>query len=423
MKLFIKFFNFPTLLIGCVFLYITLFKFTLIKHSLISFFFTLLNIIFSPRKAGEIWNSALIEYWAAGLTYILLGIALLLIILLNEKLSSTLSGYFQRWSSLIGFYGVVIFVLISLLAPVLSPVNPYAQGDLATTRLVNPFTPGTMTVRIPPPPAGLEEKSWIEKKRRTANNYLLNRITRFTRSAHDTIPSGQNIPEEEYQTSSIIFLLGTDSLARDILSRIIYGTRISVGIGFAATLIAMSLGTFIGLLAGFFYGITDKILMRIVDLFIAIPAIFLVITLVAFLGRSITVLIFILAAAGWMTTARLVRAEVLKLREREFVLAAKLLGASWFGIFRSHLLPNVLPVILTGAVLQLGNVILAEAALSFLGLGTQPPIPSWGNIIGEATPYLRTAWWIAIFPGLALSMFVISAHLIIEGAQEKIQSV
>lgn len=411
-----KYINFLFLIIGFLFIYITFYKYTLIKQCLISFFFTVINSAVSPHKTGEFWNWALIEYWVAGFTYLFLAIAIIIIVMKIENLKKLISKYFQRRSSVLGFYGVVSFVLISLLAPALTPADPYAQGDLATTRLLRPFTHGTLLIRIPDAPPGLEEKNRIEKIRRTANNYLLNRITRFTRSDGYTATN-------EYQTSSIIFILGTDPLGRDIFSRIIYGTRISVGIGFAATIAAMSMGTLIGLLSGFFYGFVDKILMRIVDLFIAIPSLFLVITLVAFLGRSITVLIFILAAAGWMGTARLVRAEVLKLREREFVLAAKLLGVSWFGIIRSHLLPNVLPVILTGAVLQLGNVILAEAALSFLGLGTQPPIPSWGNIIGEATPYLRIAWWIAIFPGLALSLFVISAHLIVEGAQEKIQSI
>ncbi len=417
MKVFVKkYFNFLLLIFGLVVLYSTLFKYTLIKQSLISLFFTIISIAISPHKAGEFWNRALMEYWVAGLTYLFLVIALLVIIVKIENLKILISKVFTQRNSVSGFYGVVSFVLISLLAPVLAPADPYAQGDLATTRLLQPFTQGTMMIRIPDAPPGLEEKNRIEKIRRTANNYLLNRITRFTRSDEYTAAN-------EYHTSSIIFILGTDSLGRDVFSRIIYGTRISVGIGFAATIAAMSFGTFIGLLSGFFFGFVDKILMRFVDLFIAIPSLFLVITLVAFLGRSITVLIIILAAAGWMGTARLVRAEVLKLREREFVLSAKLLGVSWFGIIRSHLIPNVLPVILTGAILQLGNVILAEAALSFLGLGTQPPIPSWGNIIGEATPYLRIAWWIAIFPGLALSLFVISAHLIVEGAQEKIQSI
>ncbi len=417
MKVFLKkYYNSLLFIFGLIFLYITLFKFSLTKQTLLSLCFTVINTVIAPHKAREIWNWALIEYWIAGLIYVFLIIAIIFIILKIENFKTLISKFFPQRSTLLGFYGVVTFGLIALLAPLLAPADPYAQGDLATTRLLQPFTHGTMLIRIPDPPPGLEGKNRIEQIRRSANNYLLNRITRFTRS--DQFTAGN-----EYRTTSIIFILGTDSLGRDILSRIIYGTRISVGIGFAATLVAMSFGTLIGLISGFFYGFVDKVLMRIVDLFIAIPSLFLVITLVAFLGRSITVLIIILAVAGWMGTARLVRAEVLKLREREFVLSAQLLGVPWYGIIRSHLLPNVLPVILTGAVLQLGNVILAEAALSFLGLGTQPPIPSWGNIIGEATPYLRIAWWIAIFPGIALSMFVISAHLIVEGAQEKIQSI
>jgi peptide/nickel transport system permease protein len=142
------------------------------------------------------------------------------------------------------------------------------------------------------------------------------------------------------------------------------------------------------------------------------PTLFLIIALVAFFGNSTPLLVTVLAATGWMGTARLVRGEVLLLREREFIHAARLLGRSNVQIIRAHMVPNVMPVIVAASVLQLGNVILAEAALSFIGIGIQPPIPSLGNMIGESMAYIGSAWWIGIFPGVALSGLVVAVNLL-----------
>ena len=158
--------------------------------------------------------------------------------------------------------------------------------------------------------------------------------------------------------------------------------------------------------------------MRSIDVLLSFPSLVLIIALFALLGGSIEILILALALTGWMGVARLVRGEVLKLREQEFILAARLLGVSAMGIIRNHLLPNILPTIVTASVLQLVNSIMGEAALSFLGMGIQPPTPSWGNMIGESIIYLRSAWWIGVFPGIALSLFAVSAQLVAEGIQE-----
>jgi len=159
--------------------------------------------------------------------------------------------------------------------------------------------------------------------------------------------------------------------------------------------------------------------MLLADLFLSIPSLFLVIALVAFLGNSTLLLVFVLAATGWMSTARMLRGEVLMLREREFIAAARLLGRSSFQIVRDHMIPNALPIIAAASVMQLGSVILAEAALSFLGLGIQPPTPSLGNMIGESFNHIGTAWWVGVFPGIALSATVISVNLFAEFLQRK----
>jgi peptide/nickel transport system permease protein len=242
-----------------------------------------------------------------------------------------------------------------------------------------------------------------------ANDVLLNREERFTRWGASATFATPVVPDQ-IKT----FFLGTDDLGRDVFSRVIYGTRISLGIGFAAMCCTIMIGCLIGFLAGVLGGWTDKLLMRMTDLFLGVPSLFLVIALLALFGNSTVLLVAALSVTGWMNVARLIRGEVLMLREREFILSARLLGRSSVEILRDHMIPNVLPTILVASVLQLGSVILAEAALSFLGLGIQPPTPSWGNMIGESMAYLNSGWWVGIFPGIALSTLVVSANLFAE---------
>jgi peptide/nickel transport system permease protein len=178
------------------------------------------------------------------------------------------------------------------------------------------------------------------------------------------------------------------------------------------------IGCVVGFVAGIYGRWADKILMRMTDLFLAVPSLFFVIALIAFFGSSTVLLIAVLAVTGWMSVARLVRGEVLMLREREFILSARLLGRSSVQILRDHMVPNVTPTILAASVLQLGNVILAEAALSFLGLGVQPPTPSWGNMIGESMAFIDSAWWVGVFPGIALSVLMVTVNVIAESVEK-----
>ncbi len=211
---------------------------------------------------------------------------------------------------------------------------------------------------------------------------------------------------------------GTDLLGRDVLSRMIYGTRISLEVGVVAVGLSLLLGTILGALAGYYGGVVDTLISRLIDIMLCFPTIFLILAVIAYLEPSILNIMIVIGLTGWMGVARLVRAEFLSLREREFVLSARLAGASDLRIIFRHLLPNALPPILVAATLGVGNAILIESALSFLGLGVQPPTPSWGNMLTEGKTCLEVAWWLSVFPGLAILFTVLSFNLLGETLQE-----
>ncbi len=208
------------------------------------------------------------------------------------------------------------------------------------------------------------------------------------------------------------FPLGSDHLGRDILSRLIYGSRVSLVIGITAVVISGLLGVTLGLLAGYYGGRLDALIMRLVDIQLAFPFILLAITVVAVLGAGLRNVIIVLGVAGWMYYARLVRGEVLALKEREFVVAARALGAPSHVIIPRHLLPNVLtPVIVVGTFAIATNII-TEASLSFLGLGVEPAIPTWGSMLADGRAYIGRAWWLTTLPGLAILLTVLSINLL-----------
>ena len=217
---------------------------------------------------------------------------------------------------------------------------------------------------------------------------------------------------------SPLHLLGTDELGRDLLSRLLYGARVSLWVGFVAVGISVVIGVVLGLLAGYFGGLTDELIMRGVDVMLCFPSFFLILAVIAFLEPSLTNIMVTIGFTSWMGVARLVRAETLTLRERDFVAAAKLAGASPARLLLVHILPNALAPVLVSATLGVAGAILVESSLSFLGLGMQPPEPSWGNILMEGKNVLEIAPWLSLYPGLAILITVLGYNLLGESLRD-----
>jgi peptide/nickel transport system permease protein len=254
-----------------------------------------------------------------------------------------------------GAIGILALYLIALLTPFLAPADPTALGNLATELLAAPG------------------------------------------GAHP---------------------LGTDHFARDVLSRVLYGARVSLSIGFVAVAISITIGTLLGAVAGYLGRWVDTVIMRFVDMVISFPQLVLLITIIALFEPSIFLIVAVLGLTQWTGTARLVRGEVLSLREREYVQAARALGFSRRRIILSHLIPNVLGPVIVAATLGIGNTIVLEAGLSFLGLGVQPPTPSWGTMVADGRSVMLQAWWISTFPGLAIVVTVLCFNLVGDGLRD-----
>jgi peptide/nickel transport system permease protein len=254
-----------------------------------------------------------------------------------------------------GLAVMFLLYLVTLLTPLLAPFDPAVQGDIVATRYLTP--------------------SWEHP-------------------------------------------MGTDRFGRDIFSRVLYGAQISLSIGFIAMGIGVTIGTLFGAIGGYFGGVVDTILMRFTDVMLSFPRLILLIVIIALFEPSIFLVVVVLGLTGWMGIARIVRSEVLSLREREFIQAARALGMSDLRIVSRHVIPNTLAPVIVFATLLIGNTILVEAGLSFLGLGVQPPTPSWGNMISEGRDALLTAWWIATFPGLAIVFTVVAFNLLGDGLRD-----
>jgi peptide/nickel transport system permease protein len=206
--------------------------------------------------------------------------------------------------------------------------------------------------------------------------------------------------------------LGTDHLGRDVLSRLIYGARVALIVGITTVTVSGLVGLAAGLVAGYFGGITDNLVMRLLDIQLSMPFMLLALTIIGILGPSLRNIVVVLALTGWVVYARVVRAEVLSLRTREFVAACRSLGGSDMRIILSHLLPNVRASVMVVSTVEVARMMLLESALSFLGLGVRPPTPSWGAMLADGRIYLTSAWWLATFPGLAISATVLAVNTV-----------
>ncbi len=224
--------------------------------------------------------------------------------------------------------------------------------------------------------------------------------------------SDRNVPPFWSAEGSMTHVLGTDFVGRDILSRLIRAARVTVAVVATAVVFGTTIGTALGLITGYFGGLTDEIVMRLVDMWIIIPQLLIILMVVVVFGPSFSLLILLLAMLAWTGPVRLVRAETLRLRTLDYVTAAKVAGASPWRIIYRHILPGVMNIVVVSTTLQMGSLILTEATLSFLGAGVPPPNPSWGNMVSEGRAHLSTAWWVAFLPGVCIAVVVYAGNFI-----------
>lgn len=226
--------------------------------------------------------------------------------------------------------------------------------------------------------------------------------------------------KESLQPPSLSHPFGTDQLGRDVLTRMLHGARISLTVGFVAVAVSITIGIFIGSISGFFGGWIDNVLMRFVDMVMCFPTFFLILTVVAIVEPSLWNIMIVIGVTGWTGTARFVRAEFLTLKERDYAVAARAIGAKNGRIIFRHILPNALSPVLVSATLGIAGAILTEAGLSFLGFGVPPPIATWGNILSEGRLYVISAPWLVVFPGFAILLTVLAFNLLGEGFRDAI---
>lgn len=232
-------------------------------------------------------------------------------------------------------------------------------------------------------------------------------------TAYDPMRSGKSI----LSPPSLKYLMGTDYIGRDIYSGVLYGARVSLMVGFAVTATSLFIGILIGSVSAYFGGLVDDLLMRVTEVFQVLPSFFLMIILVAFLGSNIRNIIIVLGFLGWPGTARLIRSQVLSIKEREYVEAARAAGSSNLNVLFDEILPNAAPPVTITISMGVGSAILAESGISFIGLG-DPMVLSWGRMISMAGGYLRRAWWMGVFPGLAILFLVLGLNLIADGLND-----
>ena len=427
-------------------------RFALFLNGLRSLGLSVFLVVTNSDQFFKIFNSEIVEYWVAPI-FLISWVWIVWITHRNVQLNTREAGEnnpHSEWkiawleirkNRVVLFFIIILAVMytVAFLCPWLAPRDPNAQQDIVVTRYVAPLQKilclklksdkrlplrdedRLMTIGINP-----FIRIQYQLLNRDAAVIFVNsfqfegeQIRYVQGNQTKTIPRSDLLGKnEEDFAERRTFWLGSDKYGRDILSRIIYGSRISLSIGFLAMAIAVTLGTVVGAVAGYFGKRTDAVLMRWVDLMLAFPNLFLILMIVALFGNSIFLMVLILGLTGWMGVSRIVRGQFLALREMEYIQAAQALGFGHVRIIFKHLIPNALAPVIVAATLRLGAIILVEAGLSFLGVGVQPPTASWGNMVAEGRDTLIHAWWISTFPGLAIVLTVICFNVIGDGLRD-----
>lgn len=393
-----------------------------------SFMAFLLGTLTGETTTTPPLNAGLVELWTASV-FLTAWMALAAIVVVSRRPSgqpSTTIGFFARrmrdvfsanaWARRSGVFLLALCASV-FLCPFLAPMDPYHQQDIGVTRYRPPLS--KVTYLKWRPQASPAKHSGHTFRRHPPRLYVdsyrfdADSVTYQKGRETGTISRAQleGVTEED-AVGSQLFLLGTDQFGRDILSRIIYGARISVLVATVAVVVAVSLGLLIGTVAGYTGGWTETILMRLTDLMLAFPVLFLILLVVGVVGPSLIVLMVVLGLTGWMGVARLVRGQVLSIREQTFIQKARAFGLPRRRIIWVHLVPNVLATVLVATTLRIGSTILVEASLSFLGLGVQPPTASWGNMIAEGRQNITMAWWVSTCPGIFLTTTVVAFNFL-----------
>lgn len=310
-----------------------------------------------------------------------------------------------RWG--LAVFGVV--ALLGLTAPLWAPYDPNEQVDAVGGRLRPPLT-ALDVVRLH------DGRSYLADRLEYGDDTV--KVIRRERAEDVDLSRVDNLEADGTVSERRLFLLGTDRLGRDVLSRWAYGAHVSLLVGLLSVALAMTAGVLVGALAALGPGWLDGLLMRGVDGLLAFPTIFLLLALSAMAPRGTWVLVLLLGGTGWMGVSRLARAEISGLADRDFVLAARGLGATESRVFLRHILPNALTPLLVAATFRVGSMMLSEAALSYLDLGVAAPNPSWGNMIAEGRSVLSEAWWIALFPSLSLVLTVAAITFAADGLRD-----